>query len=66
MIKRKIPNPAGCNICLINTAASKWPMVPPDSRLITMNELKAKCGVKTGSKLRKWIIKQDRPAGANL
>jgi hypothetical protein len=32
--------------------------VPPDSHLITMNELKEKCGAKTGSNLRKCIIKQ--------
>jgi hypothetical protein len=42
----------------MRTAESKWPIVAPDRRLVTLDELKERCGVKTGSNLRKWIIKQ--------
>jgi hypothetical protein len=35
-----------------------WPIVPPDPRLLTLAELRKRCGITTGGSLRKWIIKQ--------
>ena len=40
------------------STTTNWPIVPPDSRLITFDELKARCGAKDGSNLRKWIVKE--------
>jgi hypothetical protein len=37
---------------------NNWPIVPPDSRLITFDELKELCGARDGSNLRKWIIRE--------
>jgi hypothetical protein len=37
---------------------TNWPIVPPDARLVTLDEMKEKLAVKSGSNLRKWIIKQ--------
>jgi hypothetical protein len=42
----------------MKTAASQWPIVPPDSRLLALEELTEKWGLTSGSSLRKWIIKQ--------
>ena len=40
------------------TYVSTWPIVPPDSRLVTIDEMKRRCGLASGGSLRKWIIKQ--------
>jgi hypothetical protein len=37
---------------------TKWPIVSRDSSLLTIDDLKEKCGLSTGGNLRKWIIKQ--------
>ena len=42
----------------MRTANSKWPIVPPDSRMITMTDLQVRLRVNNSTNLRKWIIKQ--------